>query len=119
MKKPKVIHYTKIPAEKFGPEAPGTSIRQLIGEQDGAPVYTMRMIEIVSGGHSPRHHHPYEHENYIIEGNGQVFINDQWYNLQPGDVVFVPPDVIHQYRNNGKNTFKFLCSIPLPSFQGR
>jgi len=112
--KAKVIHYSDIKAKEFGPAAPGASIRVLIDdEHDGAPVYKLRMIEIVVGGNSPDHSHPYEHENFVVEGEGQVRIGDTWHDLKPGDVVFVPPGVRHQYRNAGKSTFKFLCGIPV------
>jgi len=112
--KGKVAHYTDIEAKEFGPTAPGASIRVLIDdEHDGAPVTKLRMIEIAAGGASPDHAHPYEHENFVVEGKGRVKINDEWFDLKPGDVVFVPPGVQHQYRNAGDKTFKFLCGIPV------
>ena len=112
--KAKVVHYTDVPAQIFGDTAPGASIRWLIDDDhDGAPVYTMRMIEIEPGGHSPKHTHPYEHENFVVEGKGRLFITDTWHNLQPGDVAFVPAGVLHQYVNAGDTTFKFLCGIPV------
>ena len=112
--KGKVAHYTDIEAVEFGPTAPGAAIRVLIDdEKDGAPVYKLRMIEIAAGGHSPFHSHPYEHENFVVEGKGQVLINEEWFELKPGDVVLVPPGVEHQYRNAGDKIFKFLCGIPV------
>ena len=111
--KAKVIRYDKVPAVLFGKEAPGTSIRQLISNNlDGAPVYDMRMIEIEPHGHTPHHSHPYEHENFIVDGRGEVFFEGEWRELGPGDVVFVPPGVQHQYRNTGDSIFRFLCSVP-------
>ena len=110
----KVLHYTDVPAEKFGDQAPGTSIRWLIDDDhDGAPTYSLRIIEIEPGGNSPQHTHPYEHENFVVKGKGRVFIDGAWHDLKPGDVVFVPPDVLHQYKNAGETTFKFLCGIPV------
>ncbi len=109
-----VKHYSQIPAAKFGDEAPGTSIRVLISdEKDGAPVYNLRMIEIAAGGHSPQHAHPYEHENFVVEGYGEVLIDGKVYPLEPGTVVLVPPNAEHQYRNTGTNTLKFLCGVPV------
>ncbi|MBN1561389.1 cupin domain-containing protein [candidate division KSB1 bacterium] len=113
MSKGKVTHYANIEAKEFGPTAPGARIRVLIGEDDGAPVYKLRMIEIDPGGNSPDHAHPYEHENFVVEGAGQVKIDGVWHDLHPGDVVFVPPGVQHQYRNAGESIFKFLCGIPV------
>lgn len=116
--KAKVIHFTEEPANLFGPEAPGTSIRVLISdEKDGAPVYNMRMIEIEPNGNTPDHSHPYEHENFVVEGNGQVMIEGKFYDLKPGDVVLVPPNSRHQYRNTGDTLFRFLCSVPVEKYR--
>lgn len=110
----KVVHYTDVPADEFGDTAPGTSIRWLIDDDhDDAPVYALRMIEIAPGGHTPRHQHPYEHENFVVEGQGRVFISDEWHQLGTGDVVFVPAHVEHTYENVGTTPFKFLCGIPV------
>jgi quercetin dioxygenase-like cupin family protein len=114
MASPKIVHYTDVPAEKFGDTAPGTSLRWLIDDDhDGAPVYALRMIEIEPGGNSPQHAHPYEHENFVVEGEGRLFIEGTWHDLKPGDVAFVPGGVQHQYANAGGTTFRFLCGIPV------
>jgi len=114
MIKPKVAHFESMAAQTFGPEAPGTAIRVLINDvHDGAPVYNMRMIEIQPGGHSPDHRHPYEHENYVLEGQGEVFIDGTVTPIAPGTVILVPPGVRHQYRNTGTELLRFLCSVPV------
>jgi quercetin dioxygenase-like cupin family protein len=114
MIKAKAVDFDTIPAREFGPEAPGTSIRVLISDAvDGAPVYNMRMIEIQPGGHSPDHAHPYEHENYVLEGEGEVMIGERVHPIHPGTVILVPPDVRHQYRNTGGTLLRFLCSVPV------
>ena len=111
--KAKAIHYTDVPALTFGDEAPGVTIRWVIDEpRDGAPNYALRVIEVAAGGHTPRHAHPYEHENFVIEGAGRVLIEDTWHAVGPGSVVFVPAGVRHTYENTGAAPFKFLCGIP-------
>ena len=112
--KGKVCHYTDVPAEPVGEQGPGASLRWLIDDaRDGAPVYALRMVEIEPGGHSPHHQHNYEHENFVVEGRGRVFMNGEWHDLRAGDVVFVPAGVEHEYANAGDRTFKFLCGIPV------
>ena len=113
---PKARHYTEIPDQVFGEEAPGVTIRSLIdSETDGAPVYALRMIEVAPGGHTPNHNHPYEHENFVVEGKGRVMIGDAWHTVGAGDVIFVPPGIQHTYENAGETPFKFLL-LPVPSF---
>lgn len=110
----KPAHYTATPAEVFGDEAPGVTIRWVISEKDGAPNYALRVIEVAPGGHTPHHAHWFEHENFVIEGQGTVTIGQGTYPIAPGDVVFVPGDVKHQYVNTGDRPLKFLCGIPMP-----
>jgi len=92
--------------------AEGCRVRWLVGEADGAPNFAMRQFEIAPGGHTPRHSHPYEHEVYVLEGAGVVVDGDAERPLTAGDVVFVAPDDVHQFRNSGAQTMKFLCLIP-------
>lgn len=111
--KAKAIHYTEVPALVFGAEAPGVTIRWVIDEpNDGAPNYALRVIEVAPGGHTPKHTHPYEHENFVVEGQGRVLIDDTWHDVGPGSVIFVPANVLHTYENTGATPFKFLCGIP-------
>jgi quercetin dioxygenase-like cupin family protein len=88
-------------------------------DHDGAPTESLRMIEIQTGGSSPQHSHPYEHENFVVEGKGRLLIGDTWYDLGVGDVAFVPAGILHQYVNAGDTTFKFLCGIPVKKLQGQ
>jgi quercetin dioxygenase-like cupin family protein len=118
--KAKVTHYTAVTAEKFGDEAPGVTIRWVIDEHlDGAPNYALRVIEVEPGGHTPDHTHAFEHENFVIEGQGRVRIGDEWHDVQVGDVIFVPGGARHTYVNTGKAAFKFLCGIPAPRLRPR
>ncbi len=111
--KAKAVHYTDVPAQTFGDEAPGVTIRWVIDEKaDGAPNYALRVIEVQPGGHTPKHTHPYEHENYIVEGQGRVLLGDEWHDVAEGSVVFVPADMLHTYENTGDTPFRFLCGIP-------
>jgi quercetin dioxygenase-like cupin family protein len=114
MIRPKVVHYSEVEAQEVGAGAPGATIRWLIDkEHDAAPHFALRMIELAPGGKSLHHTHAYEHETYMLEGSGRVLIGEQWYDLEPGDAAFVPPDIVHQFANSGEGTFKFLCVIPV------
>ncbi len=90
----------------------GCRVRWLVDEKDGAPNFAMRQFDVAPGGHTPRHSHPYEHEIYVLEGAGEVIEGDQPRPLKAGDVVYVAPDDVHQFRNTGTTTMKFLCMVP-------
>ncbi|MDB4756034.1 cupin domain-containing protein [Mariniblastus sp.] len=92
--------------------AQGCSVRQLVTKKDGAPNFAMRQFEVAPQGHTPLHSHPYEHEVYVLEGSGFVVEKTGQHAIAKGDVVFVAPDDVHQFRNSGDAPMKFLCLVP-------
>jgi len=92
--------------------AHGCHVRWLVGEPDGAPNFAMRQFEVAPGGFTPKHFHPYEHEVFVLEGAGAVMDGDREVPLVAGDVVYVAPGDIHQFRNTGDAPLKFLCMVP-------
>ena len=108
-----VNHYESVASQTVDMEgAVGCRVRWLVGEPDGAPNFAMRQFEIDTGGHTPKHSHPYEHEVFVLEGEGIVLEGDVEHPLKGGDVVFVKPDEVHQFRNTGNSPMKFLCMVP-------
>ena len=93
--------------------AAGVEMRMLVGRDDGAPNFAMRHFSVAPGGHSPRHQHNYEHEVYVLEGRARVEQDDEFRDLESGDVVFVEPNTVHQFVNTGDTAFKFLCLVPV------
>lgn len=94
--------------------AVGVRMRLLIGRNDGAEKFHMRHFEVAPGGHTPYHQHDYEHEVLVLKGRGVVRGEQQDYPCGPGDVVWVPPNERHQFRNAGDEPFEFVCLIPAP-----
>jgi quercetin dioxygenase-like cupin family protein len=109
----KVNHYEQVEKQAVDMEgAAGCHVRWLVGEKEGAPNFAMRQFEVEPGGYTPRHHHPYEHEVFVLEGQGEVYEGDSAHPLRPGDVILVKPDEVHQFRNTGDAPMKFLCLVP-------
>ena len=108
----KRFRHTSVKAEDVPAPAKGVKVRWLITEETGAPNFAMRQFTVEPGGHTPQHAHPWEHEAYILAGNGVVLGEDGEEKVHPGDVVFVPQDEEHQFRNTGDEELKFLCLIP-------
>ncbi len=113
VEKMKIFNYREVEAEKVTEEgAKGTTVRWLIDEKIGAKNFFMRLFEMEPGGYSPLHTHPWEHEVFILEGEGTVVSKEGEHKVGPGDVIYIPPNEKHQLKNTGKTTFKFLCLIP-------
>ena len=108
----KVFHHSKISAQVAEGGAIKTRVQWLITKEMGANNFAMRLFEIEPGGYSPLHTHPWEHEVFILAGEGNVSDGEKTYEFKPGYVVFVPPNELHQFRNTSVETFRFLCLIP-------
>ena len=108
----KFAHYTDTEAKEADEGASKVKVRWVISKEMGAPNFAMRIFEIEPGGYSPLHSHNWEHEIFILEGDGVVVSQDREEKFKPGDVVFVPPNEKHQFRNNGKKLVKFICIVP-------
>ena len=111
---PKVIPHTSISAKPVKMDGvKDATIRELITGTDGAPNFAMRLFEVAPGGHTPLHGHNYEHEVFILEGQGRLNGGDREKPLRKGDAVFVPANAAHQFENTGSEPLKFICLIPI------
>jgi quercetin dioxygenase-like cupin family protein len=91
----------------------GIHIHWLLTNQDGAPNFAMRIIELAPGVVFQPHDHPYEHEIYVLEGEGFVTNPEgDFGKMEPGKFVLIQPDEAHGYRNTGNVTLRFICVIP-------
>jgi quercetin dioxygenase-like cupin family protein len=87
-------------------------VRWLISKKDGAENFAMRLFEIQPGGYTPLHQHDWEHEVFILEGQGVTRNKNTEEPFDQHDVFFVLPLEWHQFVNTGKEPLKFLCLIP-------
>jgi quercetin dioxygenase-like cupin family protein len=92
--------------------AEGAKIRWILSKKDGAPHFAMREFEVAPGGHTPFHAHDWEHEVFILEGEGAVASAAGEHELRPGTAVLVPPGEKHSFRNVGAGPLRFLCLVP-------
>jgi len=90
----------------------GVWIKWLIGKDSNAPNFYLRQFEVEPGGHTPFHSHPWEHEVYVLEGNGQLNTEKDSIPIKKGYFALVSPDEKHQFENRGETNLKFLCLIP-------
>ncbi|HMK43075.1 MAG TPA: cupin domain-containing protein [Dissulfurispiraceae bacterium] len=109
----KVIKYTEAPAKHYSnAQVKGVEARVVIGKQDGAENFFMRVFDIAPAGNTPRHTHDWEHEMFCHAGEGEVFCGEQWHRISAGNVVFIPANAEHQIRNSGENNLSIVCLVP-------
>lgn len=84
----------------------------LLGPDDGAPNFTMRRFIVEPGGFTFYHTHDFEHEVYILAGEGIARAKDIELKIKKDMAILVIPNEVHQFINNGNEDFVFLCIIP-------
>ena len=94
--------------------AEGAKMRMLVGPGDGAANFHMRHFEVAPGGFTPHHQHDYEHEILILKGRGLAQGEKGERAFKAGDVIWVPANEMHQFRNPGPEPLEFICLIPAP-----
>lgn len=112
MNKLKLIPYTDVEAKNAEGGSKKLTVRWLITKETGAQNFAMRLFEMAAGGNSPLHTHNWEHEVFILEGEGVVVGEQDEKTFKAGDAIFIPANEKHQLRNSGEKTVKFLCLIP-------
>lgn len=78
------------------------------------PSFDMLIVELEpSRGppHSP-HFHPWEHETFIMEGNGAVWNGEEKKFFKEGDALFIPAGEPHTIINTGERKIRFITCIP-------
>jgi quercetin dioxygenase-like cupin family protein len=94
-------------------EARLTKVKYLIDERHGAGRFFMRVYDVMPGGRTPLDRHPYEHEVYVLRGTATLVTEEEGrrlrLKLKEGDVVFIGQNQVHQFLNEGSETFRMVC----------
>jgi len=62
------------------------------------------LLDIAPGTEIPAHtHDPQVDSIFVVEGEGEAFINGRWEGISAGDYIFVPSGDEHGVRNTGKS----------------
>jgi quercetin dioxygenase-like cupin family protein len=108
----------KINADSFvgsNPEGTkGVDFRPVLAENVNPPNFHLRVFDIAPGGHTPKHAHEWEHEVYVVEGEGKLSLKDRDEPLVAGDAVYIEPAELHQFGNDGAATMRMVCVVPKP-----
>ncbi|MEM0128338.1 MAG: cupin domain-containing protein [Thermoplasmatales archaeon] len=89
----------------------GGIIRWLVTHRDGAPNFSMRLIDVPAGKSTPDHSHDYEHEMYFIEGNAEAVIEGRKYEVTGNYFLYVPPNFRHKV--TALTDIKLICVVPI------
>jgi pyrroloquinoline quinone (PQQ) biosynthesis protein C/mannose-6-phosphate isomerase-like protein (cupin superfamily) len=74
-----------------------------------AEVLDPRMVRIPAGKFNEKHKHAHETLIHILDGTGQVLVDDRVLPVRGGDTVLVPRWALHQTQNLGSTELRFLA----------
>jgi len=108
-----IIKHSQIKLEDVRMEGVAGVVKaNVIGPEQGWKDYTLRVFRVVPQGYTPHHQHDWEHINYVTKGRGILSAGEETYEIAEGDFAFVPPDVMHQFKNPYDQVFEFICIVP-------
>ena len=90
----------------------GVRMKVLIGKDQGAPNFVMRFFDLEKGGHTAYHTHEWEHEVYVLEGEGAIVQKGTEFPIHKGSFALVKPQEEHQFVNKGDGHLRFICVVP-------
>lgn len=98
--------------DELDEEVKNVTKKVLIGSEQDAPNFIMRHFKIEEGGHSPNHSHDWEHEAYVLSGEGIIKDENGEHYVKKGDFAYISPNEEHQFENPNEDPFEFICVIP-------
>ena len=109
----KISHFTDIePVPVTIEGVKNATMRVLIGKKDGAKNFVMRLFEIAPEGFTPFHQHDFEHELFVIEGNGVLVTENKEIPFKARSCLFVEANEMHRFKNTCEGILKLICLIP-------
>ncbi len=93
-------------------DASGVVKQSLIGPEQGWDGWVMRQFTLKKGGYTPRHAHAWPHINYIVSGQGTLFLEGKEYAVEKGSTAFIPGNAPHQFINRGEEDLVLICIVP-------
>ena len=109
------MRWQGVPVRAYSPENSGAdrATRQvLIGQDENSPHFHLRYFAVQPGGHTSLDQHAHDHGVYVLHGRARLRLGNHEYEINTGDVVYIPGNEIHQFFTLGDEPFGFLCVVP-------
>jgi quercetin dioxygenase-like cupin family protein len=90
-----------LPWEAFGGKT-REIYRKSLSKQSFPSNFKANLTLAKPGGEFPDHVDPYTHIFYILEGEGEAFVEEERFPWRKGTALTVPAGKKHGYRNTGK-----------------
>jgi mannose-6-phosphate isomerase-like protein (cupin superfamily) len=92
-------------------ELPGLEHRTVAGSEQGTSSMEVWRQTIAPGVATPVHQHPCEEVIVILTSTGEVVIDGTTESLNSDTTLIVPPNVVHQITNTGKEPMHLIGAL--------
>lgn len=104
------VEYKNAPTD--GPVTFAKTDRQTLVGDGQNTAFHARYFECAGGGYSSLEKHRHVHVVIAARGAGVVVVDDEVYDVKPGDLVVIPPWAKHQLVNASETEpFGFFCFV--------
>jgi quercetin dioxygenase-like cupin family protein len=87
----------------------GNTYTILVSSEDTAGRYSMIDMYVPPGGGPPPHRHDFEESFTVLEGEIEATFRGEKVLLRTGQVIQIPANAPHQFRNNSMQPARLLC----------
>jgi len=96
---------------KYAGNFEGVTKQVPIGPNENSNNFIIRYFRVEPGKQSNRESHAHEHGVIIMHGHARLQINQDFYQLNPKDAVFISHNDLHQFTALGEEPLGFLCVV--------
>jgi mannose-6-phosphate isomerase-like protein (cupin superfamily) len=83
--------------------------REMHDITDGGSLELVNEFEVAAGGAVFPHSHPTHEFYFVMSGRGVMTIAGEDREVNPGDLVYIPPDQVHSLRPIGGGAIHCFC----------
>jgi quercetin dioxygenase-like cupin family protein len=87
----------------------GSTYTILVSGEDTAGRYSLIDMYVPPGGGPPPHRHDFEESFTVLEGEIEATFRGKKLSLRTGQVIQIPANAPHQFRNNSAQPARLLC----------
>lgn len=96
----------------------GNTYTVLVSGEDTAGRYSLIDMYVPPGGGPPAHRHDFEESFTVLEGEIEATFRGEKLSLRTGQVIQIPANAPHQFRNNSAQPARLLCLCSPAGLEG-
>ncbi|MEI6103388.1 MAG: cupin domain-containing protein [Methanothrix sp.] len=89
--------------------------KEVISGKNASVNMTLYMPDSNSGAH---YHSATDEIDYVVKGQANLTMNGEDYPVKAGDLIYIPPFNVHDYRAAENDTFQIMVFF-MPAFDGK